>query len=1095
MKKNLDLCQAFRDNRQKILLRMKLTFFMLVAFVLQVSATVYSQSTKFNFEIRDEQVVDVLKQIESNSDFRFFFQREQVDVTRKVDLVVSNSTVEDILDKLFENQDITYKVLEDDLILLLPAKHLESGEQQQVTITGKVIDSQTREPMPGVNIVVKGTSIGAMSNIDGNYSLSVTDRNAVLVFSFIGYVSKEIPIAGKTTIDVDLMIEMKDLEEVVVIGYGTVKKRDLTGSIASIKSNDISAFPKTNLSQTLQGLASGVHVQQNSGQPGSGIQIRIRGTNSIQGSNEPLWIIDGFPGESIFLNPSDIESIEILKDASATAIYGSRGANGVIIVTTKQGKEGATRIDYSGSYSIQTVAKKLDMMNAKEYAQLFNIYTKAKQGTEYFSQDQINSFGKGTDWQDVIFRNAPVQDHSLNISGGNAKTKFSVGASLLDQAGIVQSSDYRRLVLRASINHDISKKFSVSYNAILNRIDQNAIDETSVMRWALEAPPTVGPYDDNGKYRLLNTVYPFSPDDLGNPVAYFNEKSNKSFSTNVMTNLAFILKPIKDLSIKISGNVSNIDSRSDSYTSVKMPQTNSSASIGTGNSLHLNLDNVITYNKTLNLNHNFVITGAITYENYNYKNFGASGTGFLSDVTETYNLGSASLFGVPYSSYSDWTLLSYLGRINYSFKSKYIVTASIRADGSSRYSKNNKWGSFPSGAIAWRFSEEDFMKDIPLISDGKIRVGYGETGSTSISPYYTLDMLSSGKVALDNQLYTFFAPGTRLPADLKWETTSQFDIGLDVGILNNSLRLTADYYIKNTRDLLNTVQLPLSLGYVTTLQNIGKIQNKGLELQLDAKILDNKIFKWDVTANISFNRNKIVSLYGGQDIKGSIYSVTVDNSYINLLHEGKPFGAFVGYMLEGFDATGHFVYKDLNNDGKQTDADRTWIGDPNPDFIYGLNSRMSWKNFSLNIFIQGSQGNDILGLTYLHQNYLYYQGFNTLREVLYNHWSAENPDAKFPVIDYSMSPKYSDQFVFDGSYLRLKNIELGYNIPFDKFGVNWVKGAFIYVSGQNLVTITSYPWWDPEVNSSGGSNSVNQGLDYYSYPTAKGFTFGIKLTF
>ena len=1094
MKKNKPFGELFYHSLKKTLKIMRIVPFLLILGILQAHAIdTYSQKTKLSLDFYNTKLSTVLDKIEEESDFYFLYNEKLLDTEREVTINEKNQLIDEILKELFSNTEVEYTII-DRKIILAPKYLTEAPEQQQNIISGSVNDATTGEPMPGVNIIVKGTSIGVLTDVKGQYSITVPNRNATLSFSFIGYVLQEIPVLDQTVINIKMTQSLSTLDEVVVIGYGTIKRNDLTGSISSVKSSDISAFPKNNLSQALQGLASGVNVQQNSGQPGAGIQIRIRGTNSIQGSNEPLWIIDGFPGEQALLNSADIESIEILKDASATAIYGSRGANGVIIVTTKRGKEGVTRVDYSGSYSIQTIAKKLDLMNASEYAQLYNIYTKGKTGTEYFTQDQINNFGKGTDWQDIIFRRAPINDHSLNISGGNAKTKFSVGASVLDQAGIIQSSDYRRLVLRANIDHDISNKFSVSFNAILNRIDQKTIDETSVTRNALEAPPTVGPYLDNGNYRLLNTVYPFSPDDLGNPVAYFNEVSNKNYSNNVMTNLAFIIKPIKDLSIRISGNVSNIDYRSDSYTSTKMPQTSSSASIGTSNSLHINFDNIITYNKTFNTDHNFIFTGAATYESYVYKNVGASGTGFLSDVTETYNIGSATTIGVPYSSYSAWTLLSYLGRINYSYKSKYLVTATMRSDGSSRYSKNNKWGFFPSGAIAWKFSEEEFMRSLTFISDGKVRVGYGETGSTAINPYYTLDMLSSGKVCLADKLYTFFAPGTRLPADLKWETTSQFDVGLDLGILKNRLRLTVDYYIKNTRDLLNTVQLPRSLGYVTTIENIGKIQNKGIEFQFDATIFD-RDFKWDVSGNISFNKNKIISLYGGQDIKGSIYSVTVDNSFVNLLHEGKPLGAFVGYSYKGLDETGHYTYNDINNDGKITDEDRTWIGDPNPDFIYGLNSKMSWKNFNLSFFIQGSQGNDILGLTYIHQNYLYYQGYNTLKEVLYDHWTPENPNAKFPTIDYSMSTKYSDQFVFDGSYLRLKNIELGYYIPFKNPGVSWIKAAYIYASGQNLITITSYPWWDPEVNSMGGSNSVNQGIDYYSYPSAKGYTFGIKLSF
>jgi TonB-linked SusC/RagA family outer membrane protein len=1090
----------FNGKAKKLIVIMKLTVFILFLTLMQVSATGYSQANKFSFRAENKQVVEVLRQIEEHSDFRFFFLREQVDVERRVSVTAREATVEQILDELFQGQPVQYEFANEALIVLTRSdspigrvNDYRNGDMEQRTVSGKVTDS-SEQPLPGVTVVVKGTTQGTVTNADGDYTLANIPDNAMLVFSFVGMKMREVAVGSQMRINVRMEEETIGIEEVVAIGYGYVKKSDLTGSVSSVKSDEISAFPTTTLTQSLQGRAAGLQVQQNSGAPGATVQVRIRGTNSIQGSNDPLWIIDGFPGNQSLLNASDIESVEILKDASATAIYGSRGANGVIIVTTKQGKEGPTKVEYSGSYSLQSLAKRQDMMNASEYAQLYNIYTKEEQGEEYFSPEQIRNFGEGVDWQDIVFRNAPVHNHSINLSGGNNKTKFSIGTSLFDQDGIIQANDYRRLTLRGNLNHEISKKFSISYNVILNRIDRTTIDETSIVRWTLTAPPTHEPYTDNGDYTMLNTVFPFSPDDLGNPVAHFNEISRKNYSNNVMSNLALTIKPVEDLSVKISGNITNSDSRSDTYTSVDMPERNSAASIGASNSLYLNFDNIVTYDKTFNIDHKINITGAITYEKSVSKNLGASGTGFLSDVTETYNLGSATNFGVPYTSFSDWSLLSYLGRANYSFRDKYLFTVSIRADGSSRYSKDNKWGTFPSTAFAWRFTEEEFLNDFSFITDGKLRLGYGKTGSTAISPYYTMDMLSSGKVALQDDLFTFFAPGTRLPADLKWETTSQFDVGLDLGVLNNRLRITADYYIKNTRDLLNTVQLPPSLGYVTTIQNVGEIQNRGLEFQLDATIFKQEL-KWNISANMAFNRNKVLSLYGGQDVKGSIYSVTVDNSYINLLREGEPLGAFVGYLFDGFDEDGHFKYRDLNEDGKLGDEDRTWIGDPNPNFIYGFNSNLLWKNFNFSLFLQGSQGNDILCLSYLHHNFLYYQGFNTLSDVLYNHWTPDNPNAKYPKIDYNMSPKYSDQFVFDGSYLRFKNIELGYNIPFDIVGSNWIKGAYVYVSGQNLITLTSYPWWDPEVNSKGGSNSINQGIDHYSYPTSKGYTFGFKLTF
>jgi TonB-dependent starch-binding outer membrane protein SusC len=1075
----------------KILIAMRNTVIMLVIGIGQLYATdSYSQTTRLNLDFRSTEVAEVLKSIEAQTEFYFLYNDKLLDVHRQVTLQAKNELIGGILDRLFNGTDVAYTII-DRKIILAPAY---LNRQQQQSVSGTITDEHG-VAMPGVSVQLQGTQSGVMSDVQGRYTVAYADENGVLVFSFIGYESLSIPIHSRTVIDVQMVPSVTNLDEVVVIGYGTAKREDLTGSISSIRSSDLPNFPRTNVGQALQGLAAGVHVQQNSGQPGAGMQIRIRGTNSIQGSNEPLWIIDGFPVDQTFVNPADIESIEILKDASATAIYGSRGANGVIIVTTKQGREGPTRVEVSSSYSVQRVAKKLDMMNAREYAELYNIYSLNEAGSEYFSQNDLNSLGKGVDWQDLIFRPAPVQDHSFNISGGNARTRFALGGSVLDQTGIIENSDYRRLVLRGNINHDITDKIAISFGTILNRIDQQTINEQSVMAWTLSAPPTVGPFLDDGSYRMLNTVYPFSPDDLGNPVAYFNEVTNKRYSNNVMANIALTIKPVDGLSVRTSGNISNTDGRGDNYTGVNMPQQNSSASISTNNTLHFNFDNIITYDKTIDDDHAIKVTGAVTYETDVATSLAASGSGFLTDVTETHNLGAASTINVPSSGRSEWTLMSYLGRVNYSFKGKYLVTATLRADGSSRYSENNKWGVFPSAALAWNFAEEDMIANLGFISDGKLRVGYGETGSTAIPPYYTMNMLSSGKVGLANELYTFFAPGTRLPGDLKWESTAQVDIGLDVGFLNNRLRVTADYYIKQTKDLLNSVQLPLSLGYVTTLQNVGEIQNKGVEVQLGATLVERK-FKWDISGNIAFNRNKVVSLYGGQDIQGTVYSVNTDNNFINLLREGKPFGAFYGYELEGLDENGHFLYKDLNGDGvRLTPQDRTWIGDPNPDYIFGLTSRMSWNNFSLNIFLQGSQGNDIFGMSQIRQNYLYYQGFNTLREVRYDHWSPENADAKYPAIDYNTSAKYSDQFVFDGSYVRLKNIEIGYNVPVDNLNAKWLKGAFVYASGQNLLTFTDYNWWDPEVNSKGGNTSVNQGIDHFSYPSAKGLTFGAKLSF
>lgn len=908
-------------------------------------------------------------------------------------------------------------------------------------------------------------------------------------------------VGNQTTIDLSLVTDQAQLNEVVVVGYGTVRKSDLTGSLAQIKSKEINAFPATNVLQAMSGRAPGVQVIQNTGAPGGAVSVRIRGTNSVQGSNEPLYVVDGFPtsgSNPTIINNSDIESIEILKDASATAIYGSRGANGVVLITTKQGKAGKIQVDYEGTYSQQTLRKKLDLMNAKEYASFYNEQATNDKVARYFTQAQIDAFGEGYDWQDLVFRQAPMQTHNLTVSGGNEKNRFSIGGSIFSQDGIIIGSNYQRYSLRANVHTDVSKKFSLAYGATLTNIRTSRQNSGggnrggSLISAAISAPPTLTPYNDDGSYRVLATAYPFISNVITNPLNYVNEQTDDVNANRVLANVALTFKPFDGLAIKISGGIENSDDRNDGYTTTNFINSQGSANVSSAQGRSLLSENTISYNKVLGGKHSIAAVAGFTYQDFLNTSLGASGVGFLSNVTETANLSSANTPGIPSSSYSFATLLSYLGRVNYSYNNRYLATVSFRADGSSRYSEGNKWGYFPSAALAWRVSEEEFLKNSSFLSDLKVRASWGETGSQAISPYATLNTLSSGKTVFDDALYNTFAPGTRLPGNLKWETTEQADFGIDAAFFKDKLRLSVDYYIKNTRDLLNTVQLPVGFGFTSTIQNVGQIENKGIEISLDARIID-KAFKWDLSGNIAFNRSKVVKLYNGADILGGSIGVTLISDNANLLREGQPMSVFYGYKRNGYNELGKEIYQDLNGDKLINQLDKTIIGDPNPDFIFGLNSTLSYKGLELTLFLQGSQGNDLLNVSSINNTLDYGFGLNMPKEVLYNHWSPSNLNAKYPVISRSNSYNYSDRLVEDGSYIRLRNIQLAYN--FSLAGKKWLRSAQIFVSGQNLLTITNYSWWDPETNSQGGANSIGQGIDHYSYPTAKSITAGVRVGF
>jgi TonB-linked SusC/RagA family outer membrane protein len=1082
----------------QLLKAMKVTAFLLTVAFLQVHAKGISQVT---LSLREAPVEKVFREIERQTGYGFLYTKEMLAGLPQVTINVRNAQVKEVLNQCFKNEPLEYSIDKNTIVITRKVSATKTSVAEPVPtlpppieIHGRVVNQQG-QPLQNVSVLITGTQTGTTTNSEGRFTINAPDdKNIVLEISSVGYQTKKVNVGKQTEINIVLEVDIAGLNDVVVVGYGTQKKSDLTGSLSQVKGDDINAFPTTNVFQALSGRSSGVQVMQSTGAPGASVSIRIRGSNSIRGSNEPLYVVDGFPiNNPTVLNNADIESIEILKDASSTAIYGSRGANGVVLITTKKGKAGKNIIDFETSYSTQSLIRKLDLMNAKQYATLYNIKAANDGVAPYFTQSEIDKFGRGFDWQDFIYQPAPFLTSSLNISGGNDKTKFSVSGSVLNQDGIIKGSNYDRYSFRSNIDHEFNDKFSAQLSTIFTRINTDTKNSGGGARGntlisSQFAPPTLTPYNDDGSYRILAPAYPFVAPDLINPLNFINEQSTIIKANINLINGSLIYRPIKEITVKISGGVENRDDRTDSYTTRKFLNSDGSASVNTGQYTSLLNENTINYTKTFNQAHDISVLAGVTYQDFLNTSLSGSGAGFLSDAFQTYDLNAAGTPGIPGSGYSKSVLLSYLGRINYSFKNKYLATVSYRADGSSKFSKGNKWGYFPSAALAWRVSDENFLKNSNLISNMKLRASWGMTGSQAIGPYVTLNQLSSGIVVFNDALYNAFAPGTQLPGDLKWETTEQMNFGVDFGIINNHINITADYYIKNTSDLLNTVSLPSSLGFTQTIQNVGKVQNKGFEFNVNAQIFSGKV-KWDVNANISFNKNKVVKLYNGEDIlTGS--GVLALQGTTSILREGRPIGQFFGYLEDGYDDKGKIKYQDLEPDNKLTGDDRTYIGDPNPDFIYGFTSGLSYKNFTLDIFLQGSYGNDLFNLSSVAYAYDFVSGLNMIKDVLTDSWTPDHTNAKYPVTSRNTSVNVSNRFVEDGSYLRLKNIQLAYNLPLKNWGVNKVLESLqLYASGQNLLTFTKYSGWDPEVNSTGF------GIDNNSYPMSKTVTFGIRARF
>lgn len=1109
-----------------------------------ISAASYYQTAKLSVDVNDGTLLEVLKAIESQSDFTFVYDVNELNLDKRVTIHAKDQLLPAILQTLFAKEALDYKILDRHIALY---KRLEKGQQSTLSIQGVVTDEKG-ESIPGAKVVVAGTTNGTISDIDGKFTLTVP-ANAVLKVSYIGYLSASVKVSpDRKQYTIVLREDTETLDEVVVVGYGTVRKSDVTGSVASVDADELMKRNPITLEQGLQGMAAGVQVVRTSGDPEGGVTVRIRGTATINNSADPLYVVDGIMvGTSAsFLNPNDVESIEVLKDASATAIYGSRGANGVIMITTKKGAKGRVNLSFNANFGIQTLSKKMDVTNAAQFAMAAN-KSAANDGTPPNPVWADPSALHNIDWQDEMSRNSLRQTYNLSVSGGSENTQSMMSVSYMNNDGIVRASNYKRLTARANVNHKIkdfirtglnlsymhSEKEGggnmLNYASMIQTMDTLAVDGSG----ALQHVPVRYPDGTWGHFPREGNGYNNKGAD--NPVAEAETRDDTKYWNRIVASAFIEIDLFKGLTFKSVGGV-NYDAFSQHAYAMKHYRTyigNSTDdfTVTQNQNLELLLENYFTYDRTFNQKHHLTVMAGHSVTDYKPQDLRAS-----SSIFPAYTIRRIELTSDPSTLSASGGLgkpsrqQSFFGRVMYGFNERYLVTATIRRDGSSNFGAGNRYGNFPSASLAWRISEESFIKDLDIFSNLKLRIGWGQTGNAGNTTNLSVDQLSSDRIAyyLYNTGSAIFniAPGlaqTReIDTNLKWETNEQTNLGLDVGLLNNSLTLTLDYFRRDAKDLLLYRTLRPSTGYANIYTNAGHIRNTGFEFEVGYQ---KTVGDWYINAkaNGTFLKNKAIEV--GEDIYSSADVADGANwGNYSITRNGYPVGSFYGWRIDGIFQTqeeidvlnaeavakgvesgkyqnavpGDFKFKDLNGDGTIDDEDREILGDGYPTLTYGLNLSLGWKNWDLNLYLYGVVGQDILSYSYRNLTNIGTAdgGYHSvLKEYAAQAWNGPGTSDQYPRLtrqDPNHNSQVSDAYIQNGDFLKVQNLQIGYTFPNEWIRPLRLESLRVFASVENLCTITGYKAGDPEV----GSNKVLQtGFDYGRYPFPRTYTFGLSFGF